>query len=323
MENSLHPDQVILVTGGQGMVGSAIIRCLLKNGYKYLLTPSRQELDCTRQQDVECYLAQHRPDVVIIAAAKVGGILANSTFPAEFLYQNMLIAANLIHGAHIADVSRLLFLGSTCIYPRDADQPIKEESLLTAPLEQTNEAYALAKICGIQLCKHYQQQYGRDYISAMPTNLYGPGDRYHSQYSHVIPSLMLRFHEAKMLNLPSVSVWGTGKVWREFLYVEDLAEACLFLLRYYHGTLHVNVGSQEEVTIAQLAQVIAQTVGYCGHIEQDSSKPDGTPRKKSDTTRLTQLGWSATTSLQEGLKVAYQDFLERIAVTDQACAKCP
>lgn len=300
----------ILVMGGRGMVGSALLRALRQKGCESLLAPPREELDCTEQASVRAYLQSHRPDVVIIAAAQVGGIVANSTFPADFLYQNVMIASNLIHESHRADIQRVLFLGSTCIYPRDAVQPIREEALLTGPLEKTNEGYALAKICGVQLCAHYTRQYGRDYIAAMPTNLYGPGDRYHPEYSHVIPGLIRRIHEAKCTDASNVTVWGSGEVWREFLYVEDLAEACLFLLNTYRDPMHINVGSAEEVTIAALARLIAHTVGYQGEIVQDRSKPDGTPRKKSDCSRLQRLGWEAKTSLEEGLCYTYADFLK-------------
>jgi len=303
------------------MVGSALVRALQARGYQKLLTPTRHVLDCLQQQAVATYLQEHRPDIVVIAAAKVGGIVANASFPADFLYENLMIAANLIHGAHLAGVSRLLFLGSTCIYPRHAPQPISEDALLSAPLEATNEAYAVAKICGVKLCQYYQQQHGRNYISAMPTNLYGPGDRYHLEYSHVIPALMMRFHEAKLEQAPSVTVWGTGRALREFLYVDDLAQACLFLLQSYHNPMPINIGSHEEVSIAQLAQMIADTVGYKGSITYDTSRPDGTPRKKTDISKITQLGWRPTTTLKEGLSLTYQDFLE-CRIIAPAFVKC-
>jgi GDP-L-fucose synthase len=306
---SLSPEQKILIVGANGMVGSSLCRHFRKNGFDHLLTPSRQELDATSQIAVSRYLEQHRPNVIVITAAKVGGILANSTYPASFLYENVMIASNLIHQAHLFDVRRLLYLGSNCIYPKHAPQPIKEESLLTSPLESTNEAYALAKIVGIKLCRFYKNEYGRDYISAMPTNLYGPGDNYHLQNSHVIPGLLRRFHEAKERGDISVTIWGSGKPLREFLYVEDLAEALFLLLERYHGESHINVGSDEEVTIRELAQLIKETVGFKGKIEHDFSKPDGTPRKKSDLTRIHSLGWRAQTSLREGLIKAYDSFI--------------
>ena len=287
MKNDLHPDQTILIAGAEGMVGSAMTRLLSKSGYSHLLTPSRAALDYTDQAAVKAYLAANRPDVVVIAAAKVGGIYANMTYPAEFIYTNLMIASNLIHESYQMGVQRLLYLGSTCIYPREAPQPIPEEALLTGPLEKTNEAYALAKIAGIKLCEYYRQQYGCRYISAMPTNLYGPGDTYHPENAHVIPALIRRFHEAKRAALAEVSIWGTGKALREFLYVEDLAEACLFLLKHYDAPEQINVGSDEEISILEVAKEIAAVVGYEGNLVQDLSKPDGTPRKKSDITRIT------------------------------------
>ncbi len=292
-------NKIILIAGASGMVGSALVRAL--PGCE-LLTPKSSELDMRDQSAIFAYLADSRPDVVIVAAARVGGIYANSTYPAQFLYDNLAIAANLIEGSHRADIDRLLFLGSTCIYPREAPQPIPEEALLTGPLEPTNEAYALAKIAGVKLCQAYRAQYGRDYISAMPTNLYGPGDNYHPENSHVLPALLRRFSEAVENGDESVTIWGTGKVLREFLYVEDLAEACVFLLDHYHESLPINVGSPDELTINELAREIAALVGFEGKILHDLSKPDGTPRKKSDTTRLTELGWTAKTPLREGLR---------------------
>lgn len=305
----LHPDQVILIAGAHGMVGSALIRLLKQEGYHYLLTPSRNELDYTDQAAVQAYLQKHSPDVIVVAAAKVGGIYANMTYPAEFIYENLMIGANLIHEAYRNGVKRLLYLGSTCIYPREAPQPIPEEALLTGPLEKTNEAYALAKIAGIKLCHYYRKQYGCHFIAAMPTNLYGPGDNYHPENAHVLPALIRRFHEAKIARLPQVSVWGTGQVRREFLYVEDLAEACLFLLKYYDEAEHINISSDEEFTISEVAHEVARIVGYEGRLVQDLTKPDGTPRKKIDISHIVRLGWRPQTSLQEGLKMAYRDFL--------------
>jgi GDP-L-fucose synthase len=298
----------ILIAGAHGMVGSALIRCLQSSGYTHLLIPTHREVDYTNQQTVRAYIGSQKPDVVVVAAAKVGGIWANMHYPAEFIYINLMIACNLIHESHLAGVCRLLYLGSSCIYPREAQQPIAEKALLTGPLETTNEAYALAKIAGIKMCQHYRAQYGRHYISAMPTNLYGPKDNFHPENSHVIPALIRRFHEAKLNSLREVPVWGTGNALREFLYVDDLASACLHLLHHYDGQEQINVGSEEEVTIRQLAHLIAEVVGYRGKITHDLSKPDGTPRKKTDIARITSLGWKPTVSLQEGLRKSYADF---------------
>ncbi|MFZ0565865.1 MAG: GDP-L-fucose synthase [Chlamydiales bacterium] len=306
----LDPNQTVLIAGAGGMVGKALTRHFYQKGYRQLLIPSRQELDYTDQQKVRQFLKKYSPDVVVIAAAKVGGIWANMTYPAEFIYTNLMIACNLIHECHQANIDRLLFLGSTCIYPKNAPQPIVEEALLTSPLEKTNEAYAIAKIGGIKLCQFYRQQYGRHYISAMPTNLYGPGDSYHLENGHVIPSLILRFHQAKQANQPHVKMWGTGKVQREFLYVEDLAEGCFLLLQKYDEPTPINIGSHEEVTIFELAQMISEVVEYKGDIVTDLSKPDGIARKKTDLTRISRMGWSAKTSLKEGLRLSYQDFLK-------------
>ncbi len=300
----------ILVAGARGMVGSAIVRTLLSRGYNYILRPDHHELDCIDQAAVRSYMQRQRPDIVVIAAAKVGGIYANATYPAEFLYDNVMIAGNLIHCAHEAGVERLLFLGSTCIYPKYASQPISEDSLLTASLEPTNEAYAVAKIVGVKMCQYYSKQYGRSYFSAMPTNLYGPGDNYHSENSHVLPALLRRFHEAKVSGAKDVVVWGTGDAKREFLYVDDLAEACVFLLEKYNDNMHINVGSYEEITVGNLARKIAGVVGFTGKIINDRTKPDGTPRKKSDISRITALGWKPYVSIDDGLRLTYQDFLE-------------
>lgn len=300
----------ILIAGAHGMVGSTLARCLLSEGYQNLLVPSRTELDYTDQLAVRNYLNTNKPTVVVISAAKVGGIWANMNYPAEFIYTNLMIGTQLIHESHRAGTRRLLYLGSTCIYPREAPQPISEEALLTGPLEKTNEAYALAKIACIKMCQFYRAQYGCSYISAMPTNLYGPGDYYHPEHSHVIPGLLRRFHEAKLQRAPSVEIWGTGQAQREFLYVDDLAKALLHLLQHYDEPDHINVGSMEEVTIRNLADHIAHTVGYQGEITHDLSKPDGTPRKKSDISRILSLGWKPTTSLVEGLQRTYQAFLK-------------
>ena len=291
------------------MVGSALAGCLQLDGYHNLLTPSHAELDYTDQLAVRSYLQTQKPTVVVIAAAKVGGIWANMTYPAQFIYENLMIGTNLIHESHRADIPRLLYLGSTCIYPREASQPMAEEALLTGPLEKTNEAYALAKIACIKMCQFYHAQYGRSYISAMPTNLYGPGDNYHLENSHVIPGLLRRFHEAKENDSKTVEIWGTGQARREFLYVEDMARALLHLLQHYDEPGHINVGSLEEVTILNLAEHVANTVGYKGQITHDLSKPDGTPRKKTDISRILALGWKPTISLAEGLDRTYQAFL--------------
>jgi len=307
----LEKSDKILIAGAHGMVGSALVRCFKKEHYHQLFTPSRQELDYTDQQAVRSYLHQKRPNVIVIAAAKVGGIWANMTYPAEFIYMNLMIACNLIHEAHAAGINRLLFLGSSCIYPREAPQPIPEHALLTGPLEKTNEAYALAKIAGIKMCQHYREQYGRCYISAMPTNLYGPNDNYHPQNAHVIPALIRRFHEAKTSEAAAVSIWGTGQALREFLYVDDLASACLHLLKQYDGLEHINIGSEEEITIRELALQVAEVVGYRGALMHDLSKPDGTPRKKTDISRILSLGWRPTISLGEGLHKSYVDFCSR------------
>ncbi len=293
------------------MVGSAMIRLLQKRGFCNLLNPSRDELNFLDQCACSTYLQENKPDVVIVAAARVGGIYANSTYPAQFLYENMMIATNLVHESYKAGVPRLLFLGSTCIYPREAEQPIQESALLSAPLEKTNEAYALAKICGVKLCEFYRQQYGCDYISAMPTNLYGPGDNYHAENSHVIPGMLGRFHEAKERGDSTVTIWGTGKAQREFLFVDDLAEALLFLLEYYHSAEHINVGAFEELTINEVAEEVKRVTGFEGEIVHDLSKPDGTPRKKSDISKILALGWRPKTTFRKGLEIAYADFLTR------------
>lgn len=298
----------IFIAGARGMVGSALAACLYGEGYDNLLAPSHSELDCIDQLAVRNYLQAHKPQVVVIAAAKVGGIWANMTYPAEFIYENLMIGSNLIHESHQADIPRLLYLGSTCIYPREAPQPMAEEVLLTGPLEETNEAYALAKIACIKMCQFYRAQYGRSYISAMPTNLYGPGDNYHPENSHVIPGLLRRFHEAKSSGSQTVQIWGTGQARREFLYVEDLARALLHLLQHYDEPGHINVGSLEEVAILHLAKQVALAVGYKGRIIHDLSKPDGMPRKKTDLSRILSLGWKPTISLEEGLKRTYQAF---------------
>ncbi len=300
------------------MVGSALVREAEKRGGFEILTATRQELDLLNQEACHQWLAKHQPDQVIIAAAKVGGIHANSTYPAEFIYENLVIASNLIEGCRLADVSRVLFLGSSCIYPKMAPQPMPEDCLLTSPLEVTNEAYAIAKIAGLKMCQHYRAQYGLMYHSAMPTNLYGPGDNYHPENSHVIPALIRRFHEAKERGDKEVQIWGSGTPRREFLHVDDLAEACFHLLDHDNPPDWVNLGVGEDVTILGLAQLVAKTVGFQGEITTDPSKPDGTPRKLLDVSLLNEAGFSAKIAFADGLAGAYQDFL---ATLDQGTAR--
>ncbi len=295
----------IFVTGHRGMVGGALVRRLQAGGYTNLLTRSHAELDLLDQRLVHAFLAEQQPDYIFIAAAKVGGIQANNQYRADFLYQNLQIQNNLIHGAHLAGVQRLMFLGSSCIYPRDCPQPIKEEYLLTGPLEPSNEPYAIAKIAGIKLCESYNLQHGRQYVSVMPTNLYGPGDNYDLATSHVLPALIRKAHEAKQRGDSEYVVWGTGTPRREFLYVDDLADACAHLMeRGYDGPL-VNIGTGQDVTIQELAETVMQVVGFQGRIVFDSSKPDGTPRKLLDVSRLNGLGWAAQTTLRDGIRRAY------------------
>lgn len=301
----MNKDSKIFVTGHRGMVGSALMRTLQASGYQNVVVRSRSELDLLDQCAVTAFLADEKPDYVFIAAAKVGGIQANNLQRADFLYQNLLIEANLIHGAHLADVQRLMFLGSSCIYPRDCPQPIKEDYLLSGPLEQTNEPYAIAKIAGIKLAESYNRQYGREYISVMPTNLYGPNDNYDLTNSHVLPALLRKAHEAKLRGDTEYVVWGSGTPRREFLYVDDLADACVFLMAQgYTGSL-LNIGTGEDITIRELAETVMEIVGFDGRIVFDSSKPDGTPRKLLDVSRLAGLGWRATTSLRDGIRKAY------------------
>lgn len=296
----------IFVTGHRGMVGSAIVRRLQSAGYDQVITRGRQELDLLDQRAVHQFLAEQRPDYIFIAAAKVGGIQANNQYRADFLYQNLMIEANLIQGAHLAGVQRLMFLGSSCIYPRDCPQPIKEDYLLTGALEATNEPYAIAKIAGIKLCESYNRQYGRHYVSVMPTNLYGPNDNYDLANSHVLPALLRKAHEAKLRGDAEYVVWGSGTPRREFLYVDDLADACVHLAEQgYEGPL-VNIGCGEDVTIAELAETVMSVVGFKGRIVYDASKPDGTPRKLLDVSRLSSLGWEAKTPLREGIGLAYE-----------------
>jgi GDP-L-fucose synthase len=302
----MKADAKIFVTGHRGMVGSALVRRLRAGGHNNLLTRTHAELDLLDQHAVHAFLASEKPDYLFIAAAKVGGIQANNQYRADFLYQNLLIEANLIHGAHQAGVQRLMFLGSSCIYPRDCAQPIKEEYLLTGPLEPTNEPYAIAKIAGIKLAESYNQQYGRRYVSVMPTNLYGPNDNYDLATSHVLPALIRKAHEARERGDAEYTVWGSGTPRREFLYVDDLADACVHLMeRDYDGPL-VNIGTGEDVTIRELAELVMEVVGFNGRIVFDSSKPDGTPRKLLDVSRVAALGWRSLTALRDGIRAAYE-----------------
>jgi GDP-L-fucose synthase len=298
----------VYVAGHSGMVGSAIVRRLASMPCE-IITAGRDTVDLERQGQVEDFLAARKPDVVIVAAAKVGGIHANNAYPAEFISENLAIARNAIHASHEVAVKKLLFLGSSCIYPRGAHQPMREEELLTGPLEPSNQWYAVAKIAGVKLCQAYRRQYGADFISVMPTNLYGPGDNYHPENSHVVAALIRRFHHAKQDRAPSVTVWGTGTPLREFLFVDDLADACVFVLEHYSDEQHVNVGSGEEVAVAQFAELVAEIVDYRGQLVFDRSRPDGVPRKLLDSGKLAAMGWRARTPLRAGLARAYSAFL--------------
>lgn len=302
----------IFVAGHRGMVGAALVRRLAREGCT-VLTAGRADADLTRQAEVEAWMAAQRPDAVIVAAAKVGGILANDSLPADFLYENLMIEANLVQAAHRTEVEKLLFLGSSCIYPRLAPQPMREDSLLTGPLEPTNEWYAIAKIAGIKLAQAYRRQHGADYISAMPTNLYGPHDNFDLTSSHVLPALMRKAHEAKLSGARSMEIWGTGAARREFLHVDDCADALVFLLQNYSDAEHVNVGSEEEITIFELSQLVAEVVGFGGEIVRDASKPDGTPRKLMDGTKLRDMGWRPKVGLRDGIAATYQWYLANVA----------
>jgi len=301
----------IYVAGHRGLVGSAIVRLLEKSGYTNLVLKTSKELDLRNQEAVASFFEKEKPQYVFLAAAKVGGIVANNTYRADFLYDNLLIVANIVRSAYDNNVNKLLFLGSSCIYPKMAPQPIKEEYLLTGPLEYTNEPYAIAKIAGIKLCESYRDQYGANFISVMPTNLYGINDNFHPQNSHVLPALIRRFHEAKVAGLEEVAIWGSGSPRREFLFSDDLAEACLFLMNNYNEKEIVNVGCGEDITIAELAGLVKEITGYQGNLVFDTSKPDGTPRKLLDVSKIHSLGWHHKTALQKGLKTAYQDFLSK------------
>ena len=303
----------IFVAGHRGLVGSAIVRNLESKGYNNIVKRTHKELDLKDQAGVNRFFDEEKPDVVVLAAAKVGGINANNTTPAEFAYENMQIQCNVIHAAHTHNVKKLLFLGSTCIYPKMAPQPISEDALLTGPLEPTNEAYAIAKISGLEMCKFYKRQYGDDFISCMPTNLYGPHDNYDGSGSHVMPAMIRKFHEAKVNNAAFVELWGTGAPLREFLYVDDMADACVFLLENYSGEQHVNIGTGVEVTIKELAETVKRIVDYKGEIVWNKDMPDGTPRKLTDVSKLHDLGWRHKVELDEGVKLAYDWFRDNIA----------
>lgn len=305
----MNKDSKIYVAGHAGMVGSAICRRLKAENYANICTKSHKELDLTRQSEVEDFFAAEKPEYVFLAAAKVGGIIANSRHGADFMYDNMILEMNVIHSAWKNGCKKLMFLGSSCIYPRLAPQPMKEDCLLTSSLEKTNEAYALAKISGLKYCEYLNVQYGTDYISVMPTNLYGPNDNYHPEHSHVLPALIRRFHEAKVSGAKEVVCWGTGAPLREFLYVDDLADACVFLMNNYSGNETVNLGTGKELSIKQLTELVAKVVGYTGKISWDSTKPDGTPRKLLDVSKLSSLGWHYKTELEDGIRLTYADFL--------------
>lgn len=311
-KDAVPKDASIYIAGHNGLVGSAIVRALEKAGYNNLILKSSKELDLRNQSSVGDFYDQYKPQYVYLAAAKVGGILANDTYPAEFIYDNLMIETNLIHGAYLSGVKKLLFLGSTCIYPRMAPQPLKEESLLTGSLEPTNEWYAIAKIAGIKMCQAYRKQYGCNFVSAMPTNLYGPGDSFDLQNSHVLPALIRKFHEAKIKGDKEVIIWGTGKPKREFLYVDDCATACVHMMDSYDAEGFLNVGLGEDISIDGLARVIKKITGFSGEIVYDSSKPDGTPRKLVDVTKLNSSGWNATIEINEGIALTYDWFVENI-----------
>ena len=305
----MEKDARIFVAGHKGMVGSAIVRELERQGYANIITRTHKELDLTRQDQVEAFFYKEKPEYVFLAAAKVGGIMGNVTAKADFMYENMMIEMNVIHAAWKNGCKKVEFLGSSCIYPRMAPQPITEDALLTSSLESTNEAYALAKISGLKYCEYLNSQYGTDYISVMPAGLYGPNDNYHPEHSHVLPALIRRFHEAKLEGKESVTCWGDGSPLREFLYVDDLANLCVFLMNNYSGNETVNAGSGKELTIKELTELVAKVVGYTGRIEWDTSKPNGTPRKLLDVSKAKMLGWTYKTELEDGIRLAYDDFL--------------
>lgn len=305
----MKKDSKIYIAGHRGLVGSALVRHLESKGYTNILKRTSKELDLRNQQDVQTFFKEEKPEYVILAAARVGGIHANNTYPADFIYDNLMIQNNVIKAAHDHGVKKLLFLGSTCIYPKMAPQPIKEEYLLTGALEETNEAYAVAKIAGLEMCKFFKRQYGDNFISCMPTNLYGPNDNFDLQSSHVLPALIRKFHEAKVNHQPTVEVWGTGTPLREFIYVDDMADACIFLMENYNGEQHVNIGTGEEVSIRELAETIKEVVGYEGELVFNTNMPDGTPRKLTTVDKLHSLGWKHQISLKEGIQLAYDWYL--------------
>ncbi len=305
----MNKDSKIYVAGHRGLVGSAIVRNLEAKGYTNIIYRTHKELDLTNQADVQAFFKEEQPEYVILAAAKVGGIHANNTYPADFIYDNLMIQNNVIKAAHDYKVKKLLFLGSTCIYPKMAPQPIREEYLLTGALEETNEAYAVAKIAGLEMCKFFKRQYGDNFISCMPTNLYGPNDNYHPEHSHVLPALIRRFHEAKEAGLQEVTCWGDGTPMREFLYVDDLANLCVFLMNHYSGNETVNAGTGKEVSIKELTELVAKVVGYEGKILWDTTRPNGTPRKLLDVSKAERLGWKYRTELEDGIRLSYADFL--------------
>jgi GDP-L-fucose synthase len=306
----MEKHEKIYIAGHKGMVGSAMLRKLQKEGYTNIVVRTSKELDLTNQQAVADFFAQEKPAYVFLAAAKVGGIVANNTYRADFIYLNLMIESNIIHQSYVQGVKKMMFFGSSCIYPKMAPQPLKEDYLLTGELEYTNEPYAIAKIAGIKLCESYRDQYGCNFISVMPTNLYGYGDNYHPNHSHVLPALIRRIHEAKENKTPFIEAWGTGKPLREFLFVDDLADACYLLMEQYNDKQFVNVGCGEDVSIKELTDLVKKVVGYEGEIRFDASKPDGTPRKLMDATKLRNMGWKPTISLEEGIALAYQDFLK-------------
>lgn len=304
----MDADSKIYIAGHRGMVGSAILRKLQEEGYRHLITRTRQEVDLTRQAEVERFFDTEKPEYVFLAAAKVGGIMANQTYPAQFIYENIAIQTNIIHSAFKSGTKKILFLGSSCIYPRLAPQPLKESYLLSGELEPTNEPYAIAKIAGIKMCQAYNRQYATNYISVMPTNLYGPGDNYDLESSHALAALLRKFHEAKMADQQMVTVWGSGQPMREYLHVDDLADACLFLMNNYKESEIINIGSGEELTIAELAELIGDIVGFKGTVEFDLSKPDGTPRKLLDSGKLKEMGWSAKITMRQGIETTYEEY---------------
>lgn len=315
----MNKESKIYIAGHRGLVGSAIVRNLEANGYRNLIYKTHSELDLTSQDDVMRFFKEERPEYVFLAAAKVGGIYANNTCPADFIYDNLMIQSNIIKASHDFKVKKLLFLGSTCIYPKYAEQPIKEEYLLTGPLEETNEAYAIAKISGLQMCKFFKRQYGDNFISCMPTNLYGPNDNFDLKRSHVLPALIRKFYEAKTKGEQYVEVWGTGTPLREFLYVDDMADACVFLMNNYDGEEHVNIGTGEEVTIRELAEEIKSIIGFNGELVFNASMPDGTPRKVTSVDKLHKLGWKHKTSLRDGIEKVYSWYLEKSSSEKQEC----